>query len=87
MADYRIVDPFFNQLYKRLAEELEKRRFAVADGNSLTHGSNGVLNVEATAMRYNSDVSYIRALQDIIEIGMSIDKEIYGSQKPIDGDD
>lgn len=87
MSGYRITDPFFKQLHKRLSEELDKRTHAIASGNSLTHGSNGVLSVEATAMRYNSDVSYVQALVDILEMGVSIDKEIYGSQKPVDGDD
>lgn len=84
---HRITDPFFKQLYEKLQQEIEARVHALASGNSMTHGDNGVMSSEGTALRYASDVSHIRALQDVVGLGISIDKDIYGSKRTVDGDE
>lgn len=83
-----ITDPFFRQLYSKLAEELENRKVMIASGGSLTLGEGAGVDIAATAMKYKGDVSYIEALQFVIELGFDIDREIYGTRKAqVDGDD
>ena len=63
MASVAISDPFFRQLYKRLAEEIDNRIFSLAKGSALALGTGVGLDAITTAMKYQAQVSYIEALQ------------------------
>ena len=81
---FAISDPFFRQLYKKLAEELENRIDALASGSAISHGDEGHVDAIATAMRYRADTSYIKALQDIVALGKEIDNQIHGGPRKED---
>lgn len=81
-----ITDPFFRQLYKKIAEQIEDRISALARGSALTHGHAGLLDVNNTGSKYQAEVAYIQALQDVVGIGVVLDHEIYGTKKD-SGDD
>jgi hypothetical protein len=82
-----IVDPFFRQMYQKLAEEIEARSNTLVSGGAFIHGNIGV-DAIATAMNYQKAVSYIEALQAVIELGIELDHERYGSKrKTEDGDE
>lgn len=88
MSGYRIQDPFFKQLYKRLDEELQNRVHVISSGGSKVSNASGMLvDVANTALKYSADVSYIQALQLVIDLGLEIDKQIYGSTQSEHGDD
>ena len=81
------TDPFFRQLYNRLAEEIDSRGSALIRGAALTFGEGVGVDAMTTAMNYQKQVSYIQALQDIIELGLQFDKDRYGSRTTDDGDE
>ena len=78
---FQITDPFFRQLYKKLAEELESRINALASGSAISHGDEGHVDAIATAMRYRADTSYIQALQEVIGLGKQIDHQVHGGPR------
>jgi len=82
-----IVDPFFRSLYLKLSEEIEKRASVLVTGGSLIHSNIGIDPI-ATAIKYQSDVTYIETLQQVIELGLQLDHEKYGrrSNNNDDGD-
>ncbi len=82
-----ISDPFFRQLYAKIAEELDNRVNALARGGALVLGENTGLDVNTIALKYQSQVSYIEALQAVIELGVEIDHERYGKRTSLDGDE
>lgn len=85
MAAPTITDPFFRKLYNRLAEDLDNRVNALARGSALAQGEKPGLDAVTTAMKYQEQVSYIQALQAVIELGVEIDHDHYG--KRTSGDD
>lgn len=82
-----ITDPFFKQLYLRVSEELENRAAVLVSGGALMLGANTGLDAVTTAMKYQSAVSYIEALQKVIELGLEIDHERYGRGNKDNGDE
>lgn len=82
-----ISDPFFRNMYQRLAEELENRKHVLAGGSALSIGEDGRIDAIATALKYKGDVVYIECLQAVIELGLGLDREQYGGRKQNDGDD
>ena len=82
-----ITDPFFRQLYNKLAEEIDDRVNALARGSALTLGEKTGIDIAATAMNYQKAIAYIEALQSIIELGIELDHERYGRKKTDDGDE
>lgn len=83
-----LSDPFFRQLYSKLAEELDDRVNALARGSALILGANTGIDAVTTAMKYQSAISYIEALQNVIELGIQLDREKYGVKtKNNDGED
>ena len=83
-----ISDPFFRQLYNKLAEELDDRVNNLARGSALVLGAHAGLDAITTAMKYQAAVSYIQALEAVIEHGLDLDKDIYGNRKTNnDGDE
>jgi hypothetical protein len=82
-----ITDPFFRQLYNRLAEEIDSRVNACASGAALTFTVNGGVDTTATAMNYQKAVSYIEALQAVIELGIELDHDRYGNRAKESGDE
>lgn len=82
----RITDPFFRQFYNRLVEELDKRIHALAEGGASVRGVEGILlDPVNTAMKYEKDTAVIQAYKDIIELGLEIDREMFGTKRV--GDD
>jgi len=80
MPGYRISDPFFRQLYSRLEEDLQARKEILSNGGSTIRGASGMLvDVANTALRYSESVAYIQALQKVIDLGIEIDQQIYGT--------
>jgi len=79
-----ITDPFFKSLYNKLAVEIEKRSELLITGGALMHGNGIGVDPTATAMKYQEAVSYIKALHDVIELGLDLDHDRYGNRT--DGD-
>ena len=80
MPNVVITDPLFRILYSRLSEELESRVRALASGSALIHGKDIGIDAVATAVNYQKAVSYIEALEQVIELGIQIDHERYQSK-------
>ena len=80
MPNVVITDPLFRVLYSKLSEELESRVRALASGSALTHGKDIGIDAVATAINYQKAVSYIEALEQVIELGIQIDHERYQSK-------
>lgn len=85
MAAPTIIDPFFRALYQKIAEEIDNRASTLVSGGALIHGNIGI-DATATAIKYQAAVSYIEALQMVVDLGLSMDKERYRSNKNEDGD-
>ena len=73
-----ITDPFFRTLYQRLVEEIDKRSAVLVDGGSLTFSDKGVIDINATAMKYQKDISYLEALHQVLNLGIQLDHDQYG---------
>lgn len=86
MSAPTIVDPFFRNLYAKLIEEIDGRGNALIRGSALIQGSGMGVNTTETAMNYQKAVSYIEALQFVIELGIQLDHERYGT-RTTNGDD
>lgn len=81
-------DPFFRKLYSKLAEELDDRVNSLARGSALVIGDRIGVDAINTAMNYQKAVSYIEALQSVIELGCQMDRDMYGIRKnQTDGED
>jgi hypothetical protein len=78
--NYAPLDPFFRQLFKRLAEEIDKRAAILISGSALSFSDKGTVDATSTAMSYQKAVSYIEALQSVLELGKEIDQEKYGKR-------
>ena len=87
MVAPNITDPFFKQLYNRLAEEIDKRASVLIDGSALSYSEKGTIDIQATAMKYQKDISYIEALQAVIQLGLELDHERYGKHTSDEGDE
>lgn len=82
-----ITDPFLRQLYTKLAEEIDNRITSLVSGSASVLGSGIGIDATTTAIKYHEQVSYIKALQDVIELGIEIDHERYGNRTKDNGDD
>ena len=83
-----ITDPFFRQLYKNLAEDIDNRVNALAKGAAFIIGANGNIDAMATALKYQYYVAYMEAMQSVIELGLELDHERFGTRnKNNTGDD
>ena len=78
-----ISDPFFRQLYQRLAEEIENRTEAIINGG-LICTENGT---DFTGIKYREAVAYINALKQVIDLGTQLDHDRYGIRNKNDGED
>jgi hypothetical protein len=86
MVAPNITDPFFKQLYFRLIEEVDKRAHVLIDGGAFSFSEKGTIDIDATALKYQKDVSYIEALQQVIQLGLQIDHERYDGKRGTDND-
>lgn len=75
-----ITDPFFKGLYHKLVEEIDNRVNALASGSALTLGKDVGIDAVATAINYQKAISYIEALQQVIQLGIELDHERYGGR-------
>ena len=82
-----LTDPFFRLLYSKIAEEIDDRVNALARGSALVLGANTGLDAITTAMKYQAAVSYIEALQSVLELGIEIDHDRYGKRTTNDNGD
>lgn len=80
MAAPTIIDPFFRQLYNRIVEDLDSRVNALARGSALVLGEKTGLDPNTIAMKYQAVVAHIAALQEVIDLGIEIDRERYGTK-------
>ena len=81
MVAVSISDPLLRQLYSRLAEEIDKRGSVLIAGGALGISEKGFgVDAIATALSYQKAVSYIEALQSVIEVLVEIDHERYGKR-------
>lgn len=86
MVAPNITDPFFRTLYLKLTEEVDSRVNALASGSALVLGERTGLDPHTIALKYQAAVSYIEALQAVIELGVQIDHDRYGNRKSIEDD-
>ena len=82
-----ITDPFFRTLHSKLADEINSRVSALAAGSAITLGKDVGIDAVATAINYQKAVSYIEALQQVIELCVEIDHERYGRKSSADNGD
>ena len=82
-----ITDPFFRKLYNKLAEEIDNRGNVLISGGALAYGNGTGIDATTTAMNYQKAVSYIEALQAVIELGVEIDHDRYGKRGADNGDE
>lgn len=73
-----ITDPLFRALYNKISEEIENRVSSLAGGAALIPANGLGLDAITTAIKYQEQVSYIAALQFVIEIGLELDRDKYG---------
>jgi hypothetical protein len=73
-----ISDPFFRQMFQKLAEEIDRRSESLSTGSALINAKGIGVDVYSTAMKYQASVSYIEALKFVIELGLEMDLERYG---------
>lgn len=84
----RLTDPFFRVLYTRLSEEIENRRQVLAGGGSSVRGENGLLlDPVNTAIKYERDVATIEAYNQVLRLGLQIDRELFGTKHNEDDGD
>lgn len=77
-----ITDPFFVKLFEQLQEMRNDRIGAIIDGRSNVRGNEGLtLDAINTAIKYNKDVAVIETLNEVIELGLRIDYEQFGTRQ------
>lgn len=69
-----IVDPFYRELHYRMSAQLDQRIEQLAAGHAKGDAVSG------TAEKYAGQVSYIKALRDVLEICGEIEKARYPEQ-------
>lgn len=72
-----IIDPLLRLLYLKLVEELDSRVTTLARGSALIQGERIGVDPTATAMKYQEAVSYIQALQAVMDLILETDRERY----------
>lgn len=83
-----VSDPFLRKLLPKLEEELNDRVNNLARGSALVIGERVGIDIANTAMNYQKSIAYIEALQNVIELSISIDRDQYGTRsKNTDGDE
>lgn len=71
-----IVDPFFRELYDRIAPEIDKRMVALAAGSAKRiEGS-----PDTVEERYSAECAHIQALTSVLEIGSQIEHNRHGNR-------
>ena len=71
-----IINPFFREIFDRIAPEIDKRMQALAGGSAKRiEGS-----PETVAEAYAAECAYIRAMLDVLEIGSQIEHNIHGNR-------
>jgi hypothetical protein len=68
------IDPFHRQLYESLQAKLEHRITQLAAGSASSIAGDAA----SLAEKYAAQVSYIKALQDVIEECASLEAVMYG---------
>jgi hypothetical protein len=76
-----ITDPLLKKLYGRITEYIDDRANVLMRGGALTHGVSGIPDAFSTAMSYKSEVSYIQALQEMLDLIVEIDRDQYGTKQ------
>jgi len=69
-----IIDPFYRELYARISAQLGQRADQLVEGQAKGN------SVGETAEKYAAQVSYIKALRDVIEMCGDIEKARYPDQ-------
>lgn len=72
-----LIDPFHRSLHERLIDNLSNRINQLADG-SASQSKEGVSTV---AEKYAAQVSYIKALRDVLALCEELERERYGVRK------
>jgi hypothetical protein len=72
------IDQFFRALGPRLEEDIANRMASLAGGSATQIVGSPI----STAERYAAEVSYIKALNDVLRVCHEIEVEMYGGKKP-----
>lgn len=76
-----LIDPFHRSLYAVLSEDIDRRMIELASGSATSiQGA-----AETVAEKYAAQVSYIRALNDVLEKCKEIELEQYGARPSATG--
>lgn len=71
-----IINPFFAELYDRLAPEIDRRIVMLAQGSAKRiEGSPGTV-----AEAYADQCAYIRAMNDVLQICADLEHNIHGNR-------
>lgn len=74
-----LIDPFHRKLYGVLSKDIESRMALLASGSATAiQGA-----VETVAEKYAAQVSYIKALNDVLDKCHELEVDMYGAR---DGD-
>lgn len=77
-----ISDPFFRKLHEQLLEMRNDRIGAIIDGRSNVNSNEGLLiDPVNTTIKYNKDLAVLQTLDDVIELGLKLDYEIFGTRQ------
>jgi hypothetical protein len=76
-----IIDPFHRSIYTVVSEAIDKRMVALAGGSAVRTTNDEV----STAEKYAAQVSYLQAMNDVLEWCMEIENDRYG-KKPGEGE-
>lgn len=71
-----IINPFFRDLYDRLAPVIDQRMVGLANGSA----KQIVGSPESVAEAYSRECAYIQALNDVIEICAELEHNRHGNR-------
>jgi hypothetical protein len=71
-----LIDPFHRQLYNKLDQEIQERVIALSEGSALKITDDR----QSVTEKYAAQVSYIKALRDVLEICKELEQDRYGSR-------
>lgn len=77
MTTPNLVDPFHRALYAVLVKELENRMGQLAEGSACTNTN----DTQTVAEKYAAQVSYIKALHDILEKCEELEADLFGTKQ------
>lgn len=71
-----LIDPFHRELTTRLTAEIDKRIEQLTEGSAKRY----INDSETVAEKYASQITYIKALRDVLTICVELEQARYGAK-------